>query len=86
MPLATFLIKPLLADPPDVRHIIRGCNHGVAGWVVVPLIQTEVLWLPVGRLGSVHHNRFDGPLEKFGVMHVGPCNHDTQRTPIGLND
>jgi hypothetical protein len=86
MPLATFLVELLLADSPDVRRVIIRFNRGMACWVIVPLVQTQVLRILCHRFRSVRHNRLDGLLQKFGVMHVGPGDHHPQRSAIGIDD
>jgi hypothetical protein len=84
--LAAFRVEFFLTDPPDVWRVVRGSNHSVAGWVVVSLIQTQMLRVFLGGLRSVHHDRLDGLLQQLGVVHLGTSQRDSQRPAIGLDD
>jgi hypothetical protein len=86
MPLAPVVVELLFANLTDVRVVVRGSKRGAAGWVVVRFIQAKVLWIAVGRLGSVHHDRLDGLRQEFRVVHIGPGQHDSQWAAIDFDD
>ena len=69
MSLLAPAVELLLADPADVRDV-SGVRAGrLAGGVVIPLVQTEVLRDGIG-VGARDHDRFDRLREELGVVDV----------------
>src|SRR5205823_2391318 len=73
----------LLADPPDVRGVIRSDRRASTVGVVVRLVQAQVL-LHFGRVGPLDHDRLDRRLQELLLDHVGPGDHHAQRPAVAV--
>ena len=86
MAFVAVLVQLLLADPPDVRNVVRVGCRGSPGRVIVPFVQAQVLRRGVRRLGPIDHDRLNRRAKQLRVMDVGPGDHDAQRATVGLDD
>ena len=64
------LVEFLFADPSDVREVAGRRSGRVSGWVVVALVEAEVL-LELAGIRALDDDRVDGRLEQLGVVDVG---------------
>jgi len=83
--LLASLVELLFADAADVRHIAGRRGRGVSGRVVVGLVQAEVL-LDLEPIGTLDDDRLDRPGEQLGVVDVGACQLEPERTARPLDD
>jgi hypothetical protein len=61
---------PLLAATPDMSGIAPGCQRRAHGLVVVPLVQTQVLWPGRRRFGALDQDRLHGGVDQFHIMTI----------------
>src|SRR5437899_837435 len=74
----------LLADATNVRDVPGGGSGGLAGRVVIPLVEAQVLGHLLG-VGALAHDRVDRSGQELGVVDVGTVDRDRERA-AGLLD
>src|SRR5262249_3289071 len=77
--------RALLADAADVRHVAIHLHRAAPGWVVVGLVQAEVLGMLQGGLRPLHDDRFQGGRQELGVVNIRPGNHNGERSTAGVD-
>ncbi len=84
MRLVARAVELLLADATDVRHVAGGVAGGLAGWVVIALIEAQVLDHLRG-VRALHDDRGDRLIEQLAVVAVGAGDHHPQRPAVGFD-
>lgn len=59
--------------------------HGMARRVIIPFIQTQMLFLARCGPGLGHNDGLRGAFQQFGIMHVRSIDHHAQRTAVGFD-
>lgn len=82
----TFFVRLQLffANPTDVPNMSVLLHRHLTGWVVIALVQAQMLWLFLGRLRTLHHDGFQGLVQQFSVMPIGRCHDGGQGTTPSL--
>ena len=67
-------VQLLLPNAPDMRTVPEGSNGPVAGGIVIPFVQAQVL----GAFRACHYDALQGRPQEFRVMDVGSSHHHAQ--------
>src|SRR5512141_180375 len=78
------LAQLLFANPANMPDVVMFLDRCVSGWIVIAFIQAQMLWFLLGRLGSIHHNRFNRFLQQFRIDDIGTCQHYRKRTTVAV--
>src|SRR5579871_4699472 len=86
MPLLLERIELLFADATHVSDVTVLLDGGFGGRIVVALVQTQMLRLLLGGLGTLDYDRLQRFGQQLGVMHVGTGKHERERTATRFDE
>src|SRR5215471_8003879 len=75
-----------LAHLLDVRRVLVFRCHALAWLIVECLVQAKVLRNLLGRLWTLHDDRFDGYFQELMIVDVSAVNDHAQRAAVRIDD
>ena len=79
------LLSLLLPSRPDMWLVAMVFGHLATLWEVVPLVRTQMLWLLLGRLRSVDHDRFERLRQELHIVPIRSGDHEGDRDALALS-
>jgi hypothetical protein len=78
------LAQLLFPNAANVARVVVLFYRRLTCGIVIALIQAQILWLRLGRLGSIYYNGFDRFIQQFRIMNIGSRQHDRKRTALSI--
>ena len=79
-------VQLLLTDPTNVRRMPTAGRGGMTRRVIIPFIQTQMLFMARRGSGLGPHDGRQRAFQQLGVRHVRRIDHHAQRTAVGFHN